>query len=76
MSIPSFTGKQSLGTQIVFIKDGNIFTDAQSDDIAPTDIGAINNETKQLLNSDDNIEYSHESEGSDPELQRFLDEKD
>lgn len=76
MPIPSFTGKQSLGTQIVFIKDGNIFSDQQPDDKTPVDISAINDETKQLLNSDDNIEYSHESEATDPELQRFLDEKD
>jgi hypothetical protein len=75
MPIPSFTGKQSLGTQIVFIKDGNIFGDGE-DDGTPIDIGEINNRTKKLLGPDDAIEYSHVEDSPDPELQRFLDEKD
>ena len=75
MPIPSFTGKQSIGTQIVFIKDGNIFSDDSTDDTGATNIADINDQTKMLLPANDGIEYSHISDEPDKELQRFLDEK-
>lgn len=75
MPIPSYTGKQSLGTQIIFIKDGDIFSEEEGEESTPVDIGAINDETKHMLAADDSIEYSHASLSPDQELQRFLDEK-
>lgn len=74
MPIPSYTGRQSLGTEIIFIKDGDIFNE-EGENI-PSDIEAINNETRQILAAEDSIEYSHVSLAPDLELQRFLDEKD
>ena len=75
MPIPSYTGKQSLGTQIIFIKDGDIFSEEEEGGSTPVDIRAINDETKQMLAADDSIEYSHVSLTPGQELQRFLDEK-
>ncbi|KKU79176.1 MAG: hypothetical protein UY04_C0015G0030 [Parcubacteria group bacterium GW2011_GWA2_47_7] len=75
MPIPSYTEKPSLGSQVIYIRDGNIFTDNDANGEIPLSIADINARTREVLPEADYIEYFPATTEPDPELQRYLDEK-
>jgi hypothetical protein len=67
------TKKQGIGSQIIFLNDGQIQGDDDAQD--PVTLADINDQTKRILPLYDSIEYLHASDEPDHLLEHFLSQK-